>query len=107
MCLTNAFSNADVLQRPRNQLEIDDSLWTDNCNYMVLDTCLNVNPNNYNLLILQLNIRSILAHQHELKQLLRDLEKKNSSIDVVLLCETFLTKKNHRYGKGCRVHSCR
>ena len=32
-------------------------------------------------------------HQHELKQLLRDLEKKNSSIDVVLLCETFLTKK--------------
>ena len=93
MCLTNAFSNADVLQRPQNQLEIDDSLWADNCNYMELDTCLNLNPNNYNLLILQLNIRSLLAHQHELKQLLQDLGKKNSSMDVVLLCETFLTKK--------------
>ena len=58
-----------------------------------METCSDLNPNNYNLLILQLNIPSILAHQHELKQLLRDLEKKNSSIDVVLLCETFLTKK--------------
>ena len=60
---------------------------------MEIETCSNLNPSNYNLLVLQLNIRSILAHQHELKQLLQDLEKKNSSIDVVLLCETFLTKK--------------
>ena len=58
-----------------------------------METYPNLNPNNYNLLALQLNIRSILAHQHELKQLLRDLEKKNSPIDVVLLCETFLTNK--------------
>ena len=93
MCKTSGILNSDVLQRPQNQSEIDDSLWTDNCNYMELDICLNLNPSNYNLLVLQLNIRSILAHQHELKQLLRDLEKKNSSIDVVLLCETFLTKK--------------
>ena len=93
MCKTSGILNSDVLQRPQNQSEIDDSLWTDNCNYTELETCLNLNPSNYNLLVLQLNIRSILAHQHELKQLLRDLEKKNSSIDVVLLCETFLTKK--------------
>ena len=58
-----------------------------------METCPDLNPNNYNFLILQLNIRSILAHQQELKQLLQDLEKKNSSIDVVLLCETFLTNK--------------
>ena len=93
MCITSEILNSDVLQRPRNQSEIDDSLWTDNCNYTELDTCLNLNPSNYNLLVLQLNIQSILVHQHELKQLLRDLEKKNSSVDVVLLCETFLTKK--------------
>ena len=92
MCKTSRIFNSDVLQRPR-QSELEDSLWTDNCNYTELETCLNLNPSNYNLLILQLNIQSILAHQHELKQILRDLEKKNSSIDVVLLCETFLTKK--------------
>ena len=57
-----------------------------------MKTCPNLNPNNYNLIALQLNIRSVLAHQHELKQLLQDLEKKNSPIDVVLLCEMFLTK---------------
>ena len=90
---TSRILNTDVLQRPQNQSELDESLWIDNCNYMELETYLNLNPSNYNLLVLQLNIRSILAHQHELKQLLRDLEKKNSSIDVVLLCETFLTKK--------------
>ena len=44
-------------------------------------------------MILQLNIRSLLAHQQELRQLLRTLEKRNSQIDVVLLCENFLTKK--------------
>ena len=93
MCKTSGTLNTDVLQRPRNQSELDESLWNDNCNYTEIETCFNLNPNNYNLLVLQLNIRSILAHQHELKQLLRDLEKKNSSIDVVLLCETFLTKK--------------
>ena len=93
MCKTSRTLNTDVLQRPQNQSELDESLWNDNCNYTELETCFNLNPSNYNLLVLQLNIRSILAHQHELKQLLRDLEKKNSSIDVVLLCETFLTKK--------------
>ena len=107
MCKTSGTLNTDVLQRPQNQSELDESLWNDNCNYTEIETCFNLNPNNYNLLVLQLNIRSILAHQHELKQLLRDLDKKNSSVDVVLLCETFLTKKNHRYGKCCGIHSCR
>ena len=93
MCKTNGNLNTDVLQRSQNQFELDESLWNDNCNYTEIETCSNLNPSNYNLLVLQLNIQSILAHQHELKQLLQDLEKKNSSIDVVLLCETFLMKK--------------
>ena len=70
MCKTNGNLDTDVLQRSQNQFELDESLWNDNCNYMEIETCSNLNPNNYNLLILQLNIRSILAHQHELKQLL-------------------------------------
>ena len=76
MCKTKGTLNTDILQRSRNQSELDESLLNDNCNYMEIETCFNLNPSNYNLLVLQLNIRSILAHQHELKQLLRDLEKK-------------------------------
>ena len=57
-----------------------------------MEGCSNLNPKNYNLLILQLNIRSLLAHQQEHRQLLHELEKRNSRIDVLLLCETFLSK---------------
>ena len=93
MCKTDGNCNdMDTLKRSRNFLELDESLLNDKCNYIDVETCPNLNPNNYNLMTLQLNIRSVLAHQQELKQLLRDLEKKNSPIDVVLLCETFLSK---------------
>ena len=34
----------------------------------------------------------MLAHQSELKHLLGTLEQKNSKVDILLLCETFLTK---------------
>ena len=93
MCKTDGNCNdTDALKRSWNLFELDESLRNDKCNYIDVETCPNLNPNNYNLMALQLNIRSVLAHQHELKQLLRDLEKKNSPTDVVLLCETFLTK---------------
>ena len=75
MCKTNGnYNDTDALKRSQNLFELDESLWNDKCNYIEMETCPNLNPNNYNLLALQLNIRSILAHQHELKQLLRDLE---------------------------------
>ena len=54
---------------------------------------MNLNPNNYNMNILQLNIRSLLVDQHELKVLLQQLHNKNSDIYVIALSETFLTKK--------------
>ena len=72
---------------------LSESLWNDKCNYLNIKECTNLNPNNYNMNILQLNIRSLLAHQHKLKVLLQHLCNKNSAIDVVALSETFLTKK--------------
>ena len=71
----------------------DKSLWTDKCDYIDVDKCDNLNTNNMNLIVLQLNIRSLLAHQTELRNLLCCLEKLNSVIDAVLLSETFLSKK--------------
>ena len=94
MCITTdqAGSN-DVLNRPRDFTEADETLWNDKCDYLDLNSCSNLNPNNYNLIALQLNICSLLAHQHELKQLICTTEKKNSRIDIIFLCETFLLKQ--------------
>ena len=38
-------------------------------------------------------IRSLLAHELDLKQLLQNLENRNTPIDILMLCETFLNKK--------------
>ena len=89
MCITtNKDEQKDKLNRPLDLDELDKSLWNDKYDYLDLETCINLNPNNYNLLVLQLNIRSLLVHQ-----LIRMTEKKNSQIDIILLCETFLSKQ--------------
>ena len=83
----------DSLSRPIELSKIDESLWSDKCDYYDPNKCTNLNPEQYNLIIMQLNIRSILAHQFELTQLLQTMSNKNSCVDIVLLCETFLTDK--------------
>ena len=76
MCIsTDQVGSNDVLNRPLDFTEVDETLWNDKCDYLDLDSCSNLNPN-YNPIALQLNIRSLLAHQHELKQLIRTTEKK-------------------------------
>ena len=74
----------DELMRPLEMINTDKSLWTDRCDYIDVDKCNNLNTNNMNLIVLQLNIRSLLAHQTELRNLLCCLEKRNSIIDAVL-----------------------
>ena len=74
----------------------DKSLWNDKCDYIELEKCDNFNKENYNFIVMHLNVRSLLAYQVELKYLLRKLNTKGSRVDVVLLCETFLTDKSHR-----------
>ena len=94
MCSTEADSTQiDLLLRSRDYNELDGSLWNDKCDYIELEKCSNLNLNNYNLIVMQLNVRSLLAHQQELCQLLRMTERKNLQIDILLLCETFLSKK--------------
>ena len=74
----------------------DKSLWNDKCDYIELEKCDNFNKENYNFIVMHLNVRSLLAHQVELKYLLRKLKTKGSRVDVVLLCETFLTDKTQK-----------
>ena len=69
------------------------TLWNDKCDYIHPDTCENLNMEKYNLIILQLNICGLLSHQDELKLLLHKLQRNISSVDIILLCETFLNNK--------------
>ena len=86
----------DSLLRPISMEDIDNSLWSDKCDYWEMEQCANLNPKNYNFIVMQLNIRSLLSNATELKILLTKLEQKNSSVDVILLCETFLNKNTER-----------
>ena len=75
-----------------NLKDITPILWNDKCDHIDPVQCTNLNPENYNFTILQHNIRGLIGHQAKLKLLMDTLNSKNSSIDILLLCETFLTK---------------
>ena len=96
--LSMSFSKSDIehsdeLLRPMDNFLLHESLWNDKCNYIQPVSCVNLNPDNYNLIILQVNVRGLILYQDELKFLLQKLSKKNSSVDIILLCATFLNSK--------------
>ena len=98
MCFLKSYVTLfDSLSRPLELSNIDKSLWSDKCNYVDPLECNNLNPDEYNLIVMQLNIQSILAHQSELKHLLQILEERNSKIGAILLCETFLMKFTEKF----------
>ena len=44
-----------------------------------------------NLVSLQLNIRSLISHQYELCTMFGQMKNRNSTVHIILLCETFLS----------------
>ena len=98
------FSNCDIelfdnLHRPLEWNKTDESLWSDKCDYLDPTDCKDLNPSNYNLVVMQLNISSLLAHQNKLSELLQVLSTKNSQVDIGVLCETFLKYKTEKLAK--------
>ena len=81
----------DELSRSIISDDTHPSLWNDKCDYIKPESCTDLNPNNLNLVVLQLNVHGILSNVSELKQLLHTLEMKKSRVDLVLLCKMFLT----------------
>ena len=59
-----------------NNMLLNESLWNDKCDYVSPDSCTNLNPNNHNLIVLQLNIRGLISHKTDLHQLLNTLKLK-------------------------------
>ena len=77
MCFTKGDTGLiDELYRPIDNFLLYESLWNDKCDYIQPDSCTNLNVDNYNLIILQLNIRGLISHQSELKLLIQKLNKK-------------------------------
>ena len=76
--------------KPLELNSTDQSLWSDQYDYIDLEDCTNLNKMNMNLVTLHLNICSLLSHQSELIELISKLEQKNSKLDILFLCETFL-----------------
>ena len=81
MCKSeNGMKIPDVLENPIITDNLDTILWSDKCDYIDIDDCVNLNLNCYNLIVLQLNVRSLLSNQTALNQLLRDLENRKSKL---------------------------
>ena len=100
MCFSkSSVKSNDELKRPLNFDSLDESLWNDKCDYIDPQNVKNLNPSGLNLVVLQLNIRSILSHITELKMLILILETKNSRVNIILLCETFLNKSTEKLVK--------
>ena len=52
----------DVLENPIITDNLGTVLWSDKCDYVDIDDCVNLNPSCYNLIVLQLNISSLLSN---------------------------------------------
>ena len=93
MCLSKLSNKShDDLPRPIDFDLVHNSLLNKKCDYIDPTKCIDLNLNGYNLVALQLNIRSLLSNITELKQLLITLEQKRSRVDIVLLCKTFVNQ---------------
>ena len=94
MCCLSKFATKDYdeLLCPLANNTLDESLWNDKCDYIDLEQCSNLNPNGLNLVVCQWNVCSLLSNQDGVKHLLSHMKAKNSEVDILVLCETFLRK---------------
>ena len=108
MCLHKQINyDKDNLGQSLDTANLPSCLWSDRCDYIDVDKCINLNLMNYNFVVMQLNIRSLLSNQTDLKLLLNDLSLKNSAIDAIMLSETFITAKTEKLinMKGYSIHT--
>ena len=108
MCLHRQIDfHKDNLGQSLNTFNLPSCLWSDRCDYIEVDKCINLSPMNYNFVAMQLNIRSLLSNQVDLKLLLNDLSLKNSAVDALMLSEMYITSKTEKLinMKGYSIHT--
>ena len=72
----------------------EDLTLNQNCLYYTYDELDQIEQHKSNLNILHLNIRGFISKRTRLLELLQTMEDSGTSIDIILLCETFMTKEN-------------
>lgn len=78
-----------------NLIEYEDVLPSE-CNYLELDNDLPPQSNSNNAFVVaHLNIHGLPSKYDDLKDIIDKLDSKKLAPDIILLCETFLTEKNH------------
>ena len=87
----------DNLGRPLDIANTDQTLWNDKCDYIQLQDARNYNQGNKNLILLQLNIRSLLGKQDNLNRLLSRLSIQNSLPKILIISETHLNSSKLRH----------
>ena len=93
MCFSKSLDHQplfDNLHRPHPVNDINSNLWNDKCNYLELEDIKNLNPCEKNFLIMQLYIHSTVSKKTELIDILNTHMRQKSSIDIVMLCKTYL-----------------
>ena len=75
-------------------MEGEDSPLLNNCCYSDPDEIVLLEKENAKLKVLHLNVRSLPDKIHHIDDLLRTLKQRKYEIDLILLCETFITDKN-------------
>ena len=98
MCLANApkihtidAMYSDVSKDLNQILDSDTFTVTQDSNYVLPENADELNGSDYGLKILHLNIHSLPAKIDELKFLINKLTEKGVMLDIILLCETFLS----------------
>ena len=84
----------DKLNNMKARLERIRSENITNCEYVNEDTFIRIDQEDKILNILHINIRGLIKNKEGLSHLLDNLQSQNIIIDVILLCETFLTPVN-------------
>ncbi len=103
MCLGNSMDHSrfdkisnDPMKDLFDIIDIEHSLLNNNCKYIEPEN-IKLGSTNFKgsqLCIMHINIHSIPSKLSELNSLLLKLKEKNIHVDVILLCETFITDQN-------------
>ena len=97
MCLGNCLlSNKLTISYDPLETECFNFSFEDTCDYIEVEDVKDLTMDPYDLTILQMNIRGLIGKQHDLSKLLFNMTGERK-IDIVILCETWLTKESeHR-----------
>ena len=95
MCLKNNIKSR-ALPKPYNPLDVECfTEFEDNCDYIELEETESIKIYKHDLVVSQLNTRGLIGKQKELSRFLFEVLG-DSTIDVVVLCETWLTKESEK-----------